>query len=187
MTKSSSLSKVDWLEAALQVTAEEGIRAVSVEPLAKRLGVTKGSFYWHFKNRNELLTQLVAHWENIENDYEQKLRHESDGTQDFLRNVLSILINDETNKRVFIALSRVNDNPTIQRSFQTAVERRLKLFRSAYASYGLTNTNLEKKAYATYFAYLGLIQSMLDGSLAALSNKQLNRLIRHIIDIAVDV
>ena len=44
MTKSSSLSKVDWLEAALQVTAEEGIRAVSVEPLAKRLGVTKGSF-----------------------------------------------------------------------------------------------------------------------------------------------
>ena len=51
LDKPARLSAEDWAVAALDVIAESGLAAVAVEPLAKRLGVTKGSFYWHFPSR----------------------------------------------------------------------------------------------------------------------------------------
>ena len=52
----------DWIEAALLVLVEEGIEAVEITQLARRLGVTRGSFYWHFKTREELLEALLEEW-----------------------------------------------------------------------------------------------------------------------------
>ena len=61
--KNGSLSKEDWLNAALAVLNEEGVNAVKVLPLSKRLGVTRGSFYWHFEDRDELLREVLRHWD----------------------------------------------------------------------------------------------------------------------------
>lgn len=49
--------------AALAAIAEGGTSAVAVEPLAARLGATKGSFYWHFANREALIAQALERWE----------------------------------------------------------------------------------------------------------------------------
>ena len=51
-----------WIEAALDVLAEGGIDAVRVDPLAKRLGVTRGSFYWHFTDRAALHQAMLKAW-----------------------------------------------------------------------------------------------------------------------------
>ena len=51
-----------WTDAALEALAGGGIAAVRVEPLAKTLGVTKGSFYWHFADRRALLDAMLARW-----------------------------------------------------------------------------------------------------------------------------
>jgi AcrR family transcriptional regulator len=56
-------SSADWLRAAARRLAGGGIAAVAVEPLARELGVTKGSFYWHFRDRAALLAALLAGWE----------------------------------------------------------------------------------------------------------------------------
>jgi AcrR family transcriptional regulator len=61
--KNGNLSKEDWLNAALAVLNEEGVNAVKVLPLSKRLGVTRGSFYWHFDDRDELLREVLRHWD----------------------------------------------------------------------------------------------------------------------------
>lgn len=53
-----------WIDAGLAALAEGGPRAVSVEPLAKALGVTKGGFYWHFEDRQALLDALLDDWEH---------------------------------------------------------------------------------------------------------------------------
>lgn len=58
-----SLSKNDWIMAAGQLMAEKDVAAVKVEPLAKALGVSKGSFYWHFANRDALLAGMLDFWE----------------------------------------------------------------------------------------------------------------------------
>jgi len=56
------LAREDWLQAALELCVA-GIDQVKVAPLASDLGVTTGSFYWHFKNRRELLEALLEYWE----------------------------------------------------------------------------------------------------------------------------
>ena len=62
------LSAEDWALAALDVIAEQGLAAVAVEPLARRLGVTKGSFYWHFPSREALLVAALERWEVMEQE-----------------------------------------------------------------------------------------------------------------------
>ncbi|MGL4496151.1 MAG: TetR/AcrR family transcriptional regulator [Beijerinckiaceae bacterium] len=57
------LGQNHWIDAGLKTLREAGVDAVRVEPLAKALGVTKGSFYWHFADRSALLSALLAAWE----------------------------------------------------------------------------------------------------------------------------
>ena len=56
------VSKAEWLEAGLHALPLEGIAALTVEGLAKSLGIAKAGFYWHFKDRNDLLRQLLDYW-----------------------------------------------------------------------------------------------------------------------------
>ena len=64
----AKLSREDWINRGLKVLAEGGVEAVRVEPLARRLAVTKGSFYWHFKNRQALLLEILQAWVNRRTD-----------------------------------------------------------------------------------------------------------------------
>jgi AcrR family transcriptional regulator len=59
---SSRLDRDAWIRAGLDILADQGIDGVRIEPLAKRLGVTKGSFYWHFRDRADLLDGLLDSW-----------------------------------------------------------------------------------------------------------------------------
>lgn len=59
------LSRDRWTDAALAALSSEGLEAVRVEPLARRLRVTKGSFYWHFRDRNDLFAAMLARWEQV--------------------------------------------------------------------------------------------------------------------------
>lgn len=56
------LGRADWLSAALQSLIEDGIDAVQITRLATTLGASRGSFYWHFKSRKELLDGLLDEW-----------------------------------------------------------------------------------------------------------------------------
>lgn len=58
----TNLDAAAWVEAAFGALAEGGIDAVRVDPLAKRLGVTRGSFYWHFKDRDALHQAMLRSW-----------------------------------------------------------------------------------------------------------------------------
>ncbi len=53
-----------WLNAAHEVLTESGVEAVKVMPLAKRLGLTRTGFYWHFKDRDALLEAMIRRWED---------------------------------------------------------------------------------------------------------------------------
>jgi len=51
-----------WVRAATQTLADSGVDGIRVETLARGLGLTKGSFYWHFKDRRALLDAVLEHW-----------------------------------------------------------------------------------------------------------------------------
>ncbi|REE06603.1 TetR family transcriptional regulator [Paraburkholderia sp. BL27I4N3] len=52
----------DWIAAASRVLVNRSVDAIGIESLAKELGVTKGSFYWHFKDREDLLRRMLTSW-----------------------------------------------------------------------------------------------------------------------------
>jgi len=59
------LDRSRFLEAALEVLGETGWQDLRINPLCARLGVTKGSFYWHFESHEALLTAVLAEWERV--------------------------------------------------------------------------------------------------------------------------
>ena len=58
----TQLTPNDWVRAATDLLVTKSIDAVRVDVLAKQLDVTRGSFYWHFKNRDDLLNQVLQDW-----------------------------------------------------------------------------------------------------------------------------
>src|SRR5271170_185016 len=77
--RSGSLAPGDWARAALAAIARGGIAAVAVESVAADLGATKGSFYWHFKNRDALIQAALDLWEQTRTESViEDLQHEPD-------------------------------------------------------------------------------------------------------------
>ncbi len=62
------LQRFDWLLKALEIFIQEGIDAVRITRLANELKVTRGSFYWHFNNREDLINALVSYWKDRNTD-----------------------------------------------------------------------------------------------------------------------
>ena len=164
-----TLTAKDWLEGALQVLASEGVSAIAIEPLAKKLGVTKGSFYWHYKNRSALLDALLDFWEGIEVAYVRDLNRQNETPEMLLEASLYILINDETNKHVFLGLSSASGDKTVKAVYLRAVSRRISLFTSAFTRMGFGKDEAQERALKIYCSYLGLIKTLVDNSHAPLN------------------
>jgi AcrR family transcriptional regulator len=60
--KTRRVSKAQWLDIALDVLESDGVAGVRIEILAKRLGISKSGFYWHFRNRDQLLQEMLDAW-----------------------------------------------------------------------------------------------------------------------------
>jgi AcrR family transcriptional regulator len=67
--KSAPLQPRDWIQAAFVRLSNEGIESIRIELLSRDLGVSKGSFYWHFQDRDELLAKLLERWEADEMEW----------------------------------------------------------------------------------------------------------------------
>ncbi len=73
-SEAARLTRDDWLDAAFRAVVEGGFDNVRVLMLAERLGVTRGSFYWHFNDHADLISTLLARWHKREIDLDQKVR-----------------------------------------------------------------------------------------------------------------
>jgi len=72
--RESPLQPDDWIQAAFSRLSAQGVESVRIEILARDLGSTKGSFYWHFKDREDLLSRMLLQWEDEEMRWLQAAR-----------------------------------------------------------------------------------------------------------------
>ena len=61
-TSDQRLSRQDWLENALGTLSEKGQAGLSIQDLSSALGVSRGSFYWHFQDRDDFIHALLKYW-----------------------------------------------------------------------------------------------------------------------------
>ncbi|HEV2640096.1 MAG TPA: TetR/AcrR family transcriptional regulator [Actinocrinis sp.] len=108
-----TLTRADWIGTALDAMARDGLRAVAVEPLAERLGATKGSFYWHFRDRNALIEAAAAEWERSDTDVPLAQLDAIADPQERYAATLRWLTGSERNTRIFLVVLWHADHPAI--------------------------------------------------------------------------
>ena len=162
--KRESLAAADWTEAALRALARGGLTAVAVEPLAKQLGATKGSFYWHFADRNELLAATLVLWEKRDTDRVIGAIRDADDVVTRLRNLLHLAFASVPDGStgpagtVELALQASASHPLVATTLRRVTERRLAFLTQLYTELGLSPARARDRGLLAYTAFLGHAQ-----------------------------
>ena len=88
------LTRDDWLDAAAGEVAAGGFGHLRVLTLAKKLGVTRGSFYWHFKDHQDLVTSFLNRWRDRRLHELQYWKPQGGDIETELRKILDLLLSD---------------------------------------------------------------------------------------------
>ena len=152
------LSAADWEQTALEVMAESGITAVAVEPLARRLGVTKGSFYWHFASREALIEAALSRWEKSDLGEIMAVVDRYRDPRDRLRELFRRGSRGHLIHTVYSALFSAVDHPQASPVVERVTERRLQYLTDAFSSLGMEPEAARYRARLTYTAYVGFLQ-----------------------------
>ena len=149
------LGKQQWIDAALRTLAGHGVDAVRVESLAKALGVTKGSFYWHFKNRSALLAAVLAAWEaRATGDIIFTLEAGGGDAQSRLRSLGEKVFSSDGRLDRQIRAWAASD--PLARAAQDHVDlRRTRYVESLFAEMGFSQSEAAARAALLYLALIG--------------------------------
>jgi AcrR family transcriptional regulator len=155
---SARLQPQDWAEAALETLGAGGLAAVAVEPLAARLGTTKGSFYWHFADRRALLVAALELWEQRHTEALIAALEREPDPAERLRRLLSLVVGTGREDRVEMALLADADDALVAPALERVTQRRIGYVRSLYEQLGLSAENAERWAIFAVSTYLGHVQ-----------------------------
>lgn len=160
--KRQSLNADDWTGAALHALARGGLAAVAVEPLAKTLGTTKGSFYWHFSDRNALIAAALERWERRDTDRVIAAVAQAPDVATRLRSLLRLVFTavrgDAGAGSVELALQANATDPLVAATLARVTERRLGYLTSLFTELGLSRARARDRGLLAYTAFLGYAQ-----------------------------
>jgi AcrR family transcriptional regulator len=162
------LGRDKWIEAAVAALSEGGIQAIAVEPLAAGLGVTKGSFYWHFTNRDALLKAVVAHWAQAGTTHVIEQLQRIKDPAERLRALLRVSFDNLGSLRAEAALTAAANagHPLVAPTASSVMQQRLTYTQSVYRELGYPAAEARHMAVVAYSAYLGCVQLAAHGLLA---------------------
>ncbi|WP_329398918.1 TetR/AcrR family transcriptional regulator [Streptomyces lydicus] len=152
------LTAQDWADAALTAIGEGGLAAVAVEPLAARLGTTKGSFYWHFANRDALIEAALERWEEVDTEAVITEVEAEPDPVGRLRRLLRRATDGAAEDPLEVSLLATAGQPRVAAALARVTERRIGYLASLFAELGFTEDEARRRALLAYTAYLGHTQ-----------------------------
>jgi AcrR family transcriptional regulator len=153
-----TLTAADWAEAALQLVAETGLSGLTVDALAARLGVTKGSFYWHFKGRADLLAAALQRWEQRATTETMKGLDAIPDVRRRLELILETSAQQPRARSLYAALAGAADDPVVRPVLDRVASARIAYLEKCYSELGIGRALARAKAVFAYAAYRGLLQ-----------------------------
>ena len=180
LERAPRLNAEDWARGALDLIAEEGVAAVAVEPLARRLGVTKGSFYWHFPSRDALLAAALERWESVELD---EIFNRADAVEDprlRLRDLFQRVAHEVRSHTIYSELLKALDHPVVQPVMQRVSKRRLDYLMLAFRQVGMARADAQHRARLAYAAYVGFLQLSLQLGQPRLHHDEFDAYVEHV-------
>jgi AcrR family transcriptional regulator len=158
MAERDQLGREAWTQAALDALGEEGLHGVAVEPLARALKVTKGSFYWHFKTRDELLLAAMERWANTQTE---ALIQAATNIRDPRQRLLGLIDQAHRSRaglKLTHAVAAAAAHPVVGPVARRVSERRLSFLTECFTALALTPAAANNAARVVYCSYLGLAE-----------------------------
>jgi AcrR family transcriptional regulator len=156
--KAGALGKRDWVLAARKVLIRKGISNVKVEPLAKALGVTSGSFYWHFSRRQDLYDALLKDWYDTNTTplFNAVGTAGSDPRQQYLAFFGVWVLERDFDPRYDQAIRDwARGSRKVADTLRKVDASRIELLRRIYLNFGYRGLDAEMRARVTYYHQLG--------------------------------
>lgn len=151
-------TRQDWTTAALAVIAATGVERLSIERLATELGVTKGSFYWHFADRSALIESALLWWEKEGTDRViEDLGRIPDPTER-LRRLLLTAFGDLEHGPVDVGLAARGSDPLVGPIIQRVMAKRVGFVTDIFAELGSTPAKARRLARIAVAAHIGHFQ-----------------------------
>jgi AcrR family transcriptional regulator len=148
----------DWVQAGFATLAEEGLTAIKVDRLCQRLGVTKGSFYWHFDDIGTYLDALIAAW--AERRLDDRRTFEDLGALP-ARERLSHMLSTLTSPQLWMLERAIREwgrsDPKVAAAVRTGDRWIAGVVRRAFIDAGFKPAEAEFRARACFAAGLGFI------------------------------
>lgn len=151
----SRLSREEWLRRVLDILAEEHNALLKIDLLVKRMGVTKGSFYWHFKDRDDFLSQILDYWVYEYNEKVPEELNKAVGDQDAktrLRYLLEYLVKHDCAKYDMVVRSWAVQDPKVGKVLIKIDKLRLNTVHALFTEIGFSEADSKVRAriFVTY-------------------------------------
>lgn len=155
----ATLGRADWILAAQKALISGGISAVKVERLARRLRVTRGSFYWHFMSHGDLLRELLKSWERTNTEpFERALTENGapHGMKEFMA-IIHLWIDETDYSPPFDTAVRdwARTSREAAAAVRSADERRIAVLHRIFRDIGFADPEALIRARVTYFHQVG--------------------------------
>jgi AcrR family transcriptional regulator len=145
------------------------------------MGVTKGSFYWHFQNREALLEQSLLRWEKHDEVNLQTSLSAIDDPRERLRSFFRRTGREKLTHNVYSSLCMASDHPQVEPLLERVAARRMKHIEKAFEEIGFDPHEASHRARLTYSAYLGFLQLQKQHQTPSLSSEEFEAYMTHVI------
>ncbi|MGR3614956.1 MAG: TetR/AcrR family transcriptional regulator [Paracoccaceae bacterium] len=149
-----------WLSAAYDVLTESGVEAVKVMPLAKRVGLSRTSFYWHFRDREALLEAMIRHWEDKNTGNLVARTHAPAGTIcAAVFNLYDCWVDDALfDARLDLAIRNwARNDPALQSRLDRADTARTTALAEMFTRFGFDPSDADIRAMTAIYTQIGYI------------------------------
>jgi AcrR family transcriptional regulator len=148
------LSAKDWLDEGLRTLANSGFTALKADPMAKAMGVSRGSFYWHFADIGAFHSAILKHWREVAAEQIIANVEAASGHH----NPLAVLLRQAFGGR--LALEKAvrswgAHDPRARSAVQAIDRRRLSYVEGLFRASGLAPDTARARAQIFYWAFLG--------------------------------
>ena len=162
-------TREDWLTVAMEALIAHGIEGVKVQVLGSQLGVSRSSFYWYFKSRQDLLDALLDHWQQTNTAALVSMAEKPAATiTESVGNVFRCVINPELfdTRLDFAIRDWARRSATVRRALDASDSQRLTALQHMFARFDYPELEAVARARILYYMQIGYDDAQLGEPMA---------------------